>query len=264
MPTYILAKLEGDKMLEVKNLYCGYDNIDIIKNVSFKVERGKNLCIVGPNGCGKSTLLKSIANIIDYKGSITIDNKEVATFNRRELATKVALMSQITQIYFPYTIYETVALGRYAYSKGIFNSLSSKDKDIILDSLDKVGLLDIKDKLISELSGGQLQRVFLARTFAQNPEVILLDEPTNHLDLKYQIEMLQHLSHWAKDNNKIVVGVLHDLNLVHYFSDDVCLLNKGEIIAYGKSSEVFESDKLKSIYGIDIKEFMIEVLQMWK
>ena len=130
--------------------------------------------------------------------------------------------------------------------------------------MDKVGLLDIKDKLISELSGGQLQRVFLARTFAQNPEVILLDEPTNHLDLKYQIEMLQHLSHWAKDNNKIVVGVLHDLNLVHYFSDDVCLLNKGEIIAYGKSSEVFESDKLKSIYGIDIKEFMIEVLEMWK
>lgn len=261
---YILVNREGDNMLEIKNLYCGYDDVDVIKNVNFKVERGKNLCIVGPNGCGKSTLLKSLANIIDYRGSVALDNKEVASFNRRELATKIALMSQITQIYFPYTIYETVSLGRYAYTKGIFNTLSAKDKEIVLESIEKVGLLDMKDKLISELSGGQLQRVFLARTFAQDPEVILLDEPTNHLDLKYQIELLEHLSKWAKDNERIVIGVLHDLNLVHYFSDEVCLLNKGEIIAYGNSSEVFEGESLKDIYGIDIKEFMIEVLEMWK
>ncbi|EPZ54907.1 ABC transporter family protein [[Clostridium] sordellii ATCC 9714] len=212
-------------MLEVKNLYCGYDEIDIIKDINFKVEDGKNLCIVGPNGCGKSTLLKSIANIITYKGSITIDGMEVCNFSRKELAKKVGLMSQITQIYFPYTIYETVSLGRYAHSKGVFNTLSKLDKDIILDAIERVGLLDIKDKPINELSGGQLQRVFLARTFAQNPDIILLDEPTNHLDLKYQIELLEHLSKWAKKNKKIVIGVLHDLNLVHYFSDAVCLLN---------------------------------------
>ncbi|WP_346044744.1 ABC transporter ATP-binding protein [Paraclostridium tenue] len=259
-----LAKERSDKMLEVKNLYCGYDDTFIIKNVNFKVERGKNLCIVGPNGCGKSTLLKSIANILDYKGSIKIDNMEVRNFSRKELAKKVGLMSQITQIYFPYTIYETVALGRYAHSKGIFNSLSKKDKDIILDSIDKVGLLDIKDKHINELSGGQLQRVFLARTFAQDPDVILLDEPTNHLDLKYQIELLQHLSKWTKEKNKIVIGVIHDLNLVHYFSDDVCLLNHGEIICYGNSKDVFNGEHLKNVYNIDIKKFMLDVLEKWK
>ncbi|MBC8632798.1 ABC transporter ATP-binding protein [[Eubacterium] tenue] len=251
-------------MLEVKNLYCGYDDTFFIKNINFKVEKGKNLCIVGPNGCGKSTLLKSIANILDYKGSITIDNMEVRDFSRKELAKKVGLMSQITQIYFPYTIYETVALGRYAHSKGIFNSLSKKDKDIILDSIDKVGLLDIKDKHINELSGGQLQRVFLARTFAQDPDVILLDEPTNHLDLKYQIELLQHLSNWTKEKNKIVIGVIHDLNLVHYFSDDVCLLNHGEIICYGNSKDVFNGEQLKDVYNIDIKKFMLDVLKKWK
>ncbi len=251
-------------MLEVSNLCCRYDDIDIIKNISFKVERGRNLCIVGPNGCGKSTLLKSLANIIDYRGSVKIENKEVSKFDRKELATKVALMSQITQIYFPYTIYETVALGRYAHSNKLFNILGSKDKKIILESIEKVGLLEEKDKLISELSGGQLQRVFLARTFAQDPDVILLDEPTNHLDLKYQIELLKHLSTWAKDNDKIVIGVLHDLNLVHYFSDDVCLLNDGEIVAYGNSKEVFDGDNLKDIYGIDVKEFMLEVLEKWK
>ena len=251
-------------MLEVKELYCGYDDIDIIKNVSFKVSNGENLCIVGPNGCGKSTLLKSIANIIDYKGSIKIDDKEINTLSRKKLATKVALMSQISQVYFSYTVYEAVSLGRYAHSNSIFNSLNKKDKDIIIESIDKVGLLDIKDKYINELSGGQLQRVFLARTFAQDPDIILLDEPTNHLDLKYQIELLKHLSTWAKDNNKIVIAVLHDLNLVHYFSDNVCLVDKGKIVDYGKSVDVFKSDNLKKVYKVDVPKFMIEVLNKWK
>ncbi|MEN2257717.1 ABC transporter ATP-binding protein [Paraclostridium benzoelyticum] len=123
---------------------------------------------------------------------------------------KVGLMSQITQIYFPYTIYETVALGRYAHSTGVFNSLSKEDKKIVLDCIEKVGLSDIKDKSINELSGGQLQRVFLARTIAQDPEVILLDEPTNHLDLKYQIELLEHLSIWAK----IIIKLLLEFYMI--------------------------------------------------
>lgn len=250
-------------MLEVKNLYCNYDNIEVIKNVSFTVNNGQNLCIVGPNGCGKSTLLKSIVNIIDYKGSIKIDNKEVKDLSRKTLATKVALMSQISQIYFSYSIYETVSLGRYAYSNSILNSLSKKDKEIIIESIDKVGLLDIKDKSITELSGGQLQRVFLARTFAQDPDIILLDEPTNHLDLKYQIELLKHLSIWAKNNNKIVVAVLHDLNLVHYFSDNVCLMDNGQIISYGKSIDVFKHDILEKVYKVDVVNFMLEVLNKW-
>ena len=247
-------------MLEVKELYCGYDEVDIIKNVSFKVNNGENLCIVGPNGCGKSTLLKSLANIIEYRGSIKIDGEEVKSFSRKKLSTKVALMSQISQVYFSYTVYEAVSLGRYAHSNSIFNSLSKKDKEIILDSIEKVGLLEIKDKYINELSGGQLQRVFLARTFAQDPEIILLDEPTNHLDLKYQIELLKHLSIWAKENNKIVIAVLHDLNLVHYFSDNVCLVDKGKIVDYGKSVDVFKSDSLKEVYKVDVPKFMIEVL----
>ena len=111
-------------MLEVKELYCGYDDIDIIKDVSFKVNNGENLCIVGPNGCGKSTLLKSLANIIDYKGNIKIDGKEINILSRKKLATKVALMSQISEVYFSYTVYEAVSLGRYAHSNSIFNSLA--------------------------------------------------------------------------------------------------------------------------------------------
>ena len=244
-------------MIEVKNIYCGYDNKKIIKDLSFNVNNGENLCIVGPNGCGKSTLLKSIANIIEYEGSVKIDNKEVSSFSRIDLAKKVALMSQTSQIYFPYTVYDTVSLGRYAYSKGAFSKLSLTDKRIIVDSMKKVGIYELKDKLITELSGGQLQRVFLAKIFAQDPDIILLDEPTNHLDFKNQIDLLENLNEWVKTNNKIVIGVLHDLNLVQYFADKVLMIQSGKVVSYGRPNEVLKGKLLNDTYGMDIKDFIL-------
>ncbi|NKF05501.1 ABC transporter ATP-binding protein [Clostridium gasigenes] len=251
-------------MLEVNNVSCGYDGLNVVKNVSFKVNRGENICIVGPNGCGKSTLLKSIANLINYKGNILLDSKEIGGLNRKELATKIALMTQSSHIHFPYTVYETVALGRYAHLKGVFATLSENDNNIIVKCIENVGLLDLKNKLINELSGGQLQRVFLARAFAQDPEVILLDEPTNHLDLRCQIDILEYLNKWAKENNRIVVAVLHDLNLVQSFGESVLMLNNGEVVAKGIPKHVLEEEKLKKVYGINIKTFMLNVLRKWQ
>lgn len=251
-------------MLEVKNIYCGYNGEDVVKNVSFKVSRGENICIVGPNGCGKSTLLKAIANLLSFKGQILLDGKDTKLLKRKELATKVSLMNQSSNILFPYSIYETVALGRYAHLNGVFSRLSKNDDEIINKSLDKVGILDIKDKLISELSGGQLQRVFLARAFAQDPDVIILDEPTNHLDLRYQIEILDYLKLWAKENNKIVVAVLHDLNLVQNFGDKVLMLKEGTLINNGETKEVLNGKDLEKVYGIDIKSFMLRTLNKWR
>ena len=251
-------------MLEIKEVRCGYDNKEIVKGVSFNVERGNNLCIVGPNGCGKSTLLKSIANLLEYKGNIKLDSKEISKLNRKDLAKSVALMTQASNIYFPYTVYETVALGRYAHLKGVFSRINKEDDEIILKSITNVGLIDIKDKLISELSGGQLQRVYLARAFAQDPDVILLDEPTNHLDLKCQIEILDYLNKWTKENNKIIVAVLHDLNLVQTFGEKVVMMNNGKIISSGTPKEVLSGEKLKEVYEVDVKGFMIDALEKWK
>ena len=250
-------------MLEVKNIYCGYNNVNIINNVSFNVQRGEFFCIVGPNGCGKSTLLKAISNIIDYKGSVRLENEDIKKFNRKTLATKLAFMTQNSNIFFPYTIYDTVALGRYAHLKGVFSRLSKKDNEIIEESLKAVGIFDIKDKYINELSGGQLQRVFLARAFAQSPEVILLDEPTNHLDLRYQIEILEYLKVWAKENNKIVIAVLHDLNLVQNFGDRVLMLDSGKLKGIGETKEVLNDNDLEDVYGINIKKFMLNTLKKW-
>lgn len=250
-------------MLEVKNIYCGYNGEDVVKDISFQVNRGENICIVGPNGCGKSTLLKAISNLISFRGQVLLDEKDTKSLKRKELATKVSLMTQSSNVLFPYSIFETVALGRYAHLNGVFSRLSKNDEEIINKSLEKVGILDIKDKLLSELSGGQLQRVFLARAFAQEPDVILLDEPTNHLDLRYQIEILDYLKLWAKENNKIVVAVLHDLNLVQNFGDKVLMLKNGVIINNGNTREVLNGSDLEKVYGIDIKAFMLRTLKKW-
>ena len=255
-------------MFEVKDLFAGYGGADVICNISFRAEGRESLCVLGPNGCGKSTLLKSIARIIDYRGAVSMDGEDISALPRKELAKKIALLNQSASVYFPYTVYETVSMGRYAYSRGLpyygLKNLSAADKEIIENILKKLDIWDIRERMIDELSGGTLQRVFLARTLAQTPDLILLDEPANHLDLKHQIELLNFLKAWVRENNKTLISVFHDLNLARLFSDTAIVLNNGTIAANGKIDEVLDSGILSGVYGIDIRAFMKESFERWK
>ena len=261
-------------MFEVKDLSAGYGGTakatEIIHNISFKVQKGESLCILGPNGSGKSTLLKAIAHIINSRGLVTHNGIDIASLPRKELAKKIALLGQITQVYFPYTVYETVSMGRYAHSQGFLKNPSAKDKDVIDNILKKLDIWDIKQRMIDELSGGTLQRVFLARTLAQTPDIILLDEPANHLDLKHQIELIKFLKSWvstqpeAAENGKTLIGVFHDLNLARLFGDTAVVLDNGKIAANGTIEEVLNSDALQKVYDIDIRGFMRESLERWR
>jgi len=250
-------------MLEVKNLYAGYNGSDVIFDINFKIDKGESLCILGPNGCGKSTMLKAISRIIDYRGVVSMAGENISRIPRKEHAKKIALLSQSAQVYFPYTVYETISMGRYAYSRGILKTLSAEDIDIIEDTSKKLDIWDIKNKMIDELSGGTLQRVFLARTLVQSPEVILLDEPANHLDLKHQIELLEILKKWVTENNKAIIGVFHDLNLTRQFGNTAVVLNNGTIAASGSISDVLNSEALNEIFGINIRSFMQKSLNYW-
>ena len=250
-------------MLVVNNIFAGYNKIDVIRKISFKADPGESLCVLGPNGCGKSTLLKSIARIIEYRGNISINGEDISFVKRKEFAKKIALLSQSAQIFFPYTVYETVSMGRYAYSQGLLKNLTLKDKAVIEDIAKKLDIWDMKDRMIDELSGGTLQRVFLARTLAQTPDIILLDEPANHLDLKHQIELLDFLKAWVKENNKILIGVFHDLNLARLFGDTAVIMNGGVIAANGKIDDMLNSDVLNNVYGIDIRNFMKKSFNTW-
>lgn len=252
-------------MITLTNVSAGYNGIDVISGISFTVKDGDNLCIIGPNGCGKTTLIKAISGLIKSKGLITIDGKNVSDMSRSEIGKNIAVMSQISSIYFSYTIFETVLLGRYIHMKNnAFKSPSARDKEYAEKCLRAVGLLKYKDRQINTLSGGQLQRVYLARTLAQEPKIILLDEPTNHLDLKHQAGLIDFLKEWSIQNNHSVIGVLHDINLAMRLADNVLVLKDGNTYAYGKANEVITSDLLNRVYDMDVVGFMLDSLKRWE
>ena len=251
-------------MLAVESLTAGYRDIPVLKNVSFTAGTNEKFFIIGPNGCGKTTLLRALTGLLPYTGKILINGSNTSTLTKRERSRKIALMSQISGIYFPYSVFETVMQGRYAWLKGgFFKSETSSDKELVMALLEATGLLLLKDRSIQELSGGQLQRVFLARVFAQEPEIILLDEPTNHLDFRYQLELMNFLDKWVKVPGRIVVGVMHDINIAMSFADRLMILKEGEVLALDDSS-AFNLDLINQTFGADVKAYMLESLKKWE
>lgn len=249
-------------MIEVDKLSFSYSygNKKILNNISFKIFENDRLCIIGPNGSGKTTLLKSLCNILDFQGSILIENKNIKDI---EVYKTVAFMSQISEIYFDYSVFDTVMLGRYSSFKDkIFSMPDKKDKEIVLECLEKLKIIRLKDKSINRLSGGELQKVFLARVFAQNPKIILMDEPANHLDLNSQIELINNLKEWASEDSRCIAAVMHDINNVFNFANKILLLNGGEILYFG-DCENFNLELLNKIYNADVVEYMRNSLKKW-
>ena len=251
-------------MLEVENLSAGYDGTDVIRNITFGVKANENLAIIGPNGCGKTTLLKCISNILSFKGSITLDGRPFNKMKRRDISLKIAMLSQQTGIYFAYSVYDTVMMGRYLHIKDRFSHKPSlNDIRVVTEALEAVNLLSEKDREITKLSGGQLQRVFLARTLAQEPDLILLDEPTSHLDLKCQVEIVDYLKEWSSKEGRSVVGVLHDINLAMQLSDQMLLMKGGEIMEMGRADEIISKGILNLVYEMDVGGYMKSSLKIW-
>lgn len=246
-------------MIEVKNLSAGYTSKKILKNLNFSITEGENLCILGSNGSGKTTLLRVIGGLLEYEGEVKLFDKEVKNLKPREIALKISLLSQMGSLFFSYSVYDTVMLGRYVrLSGGVFSKPSEKDEQIVIDCLNSVGICDLKDREISTLSGGQLQKVYLARCLAQEPEIIILDEPTNHLDLKSQQELFKFLKEWSQEKNHTVIGVMHDVTLAFQLFSKALFLKDGEIVFEGAlknaTSEVYEKT-----YQTDVISYLKEI-----
>ena len=250
-------------MLREEHLTCGYGGAPVVRDMGLGLEAGGRLCVLGPNGCGKTTLLRALAGLLPYTGTVTVCGQDAASMDRRALSRRLAMMSQHTAAYFAYTVYETVAMGRYPHRRGVLPGRESeRDRAVIRRSMERTGVWPLRDELITRLSGGQLQRVFLARTFAQDAAVILLDEPTNHLDLRYQVELTDFLRVWAQEEERAVVGVLHDVNLALDFARTVLLMEAGTALWQGPAAEL-PAPLLDRVYAMDVAGYMRRTLGRW-
>ena len=243
-------------MLKADNIYAGYGGDAVLRGVTFSAD--KSLAVIGPNGSGKTTLLRCIAGLMPFSGDILIDGAPVAGAARKTLAKKVALLSQISHVYFQYNVFETVMMGRYAHMGGTLPMPSPQDRDIVEDAMLMTGVSDLRARELGTLSGGQLQRVMLAKTFAQMPQIILLDEPVNHLDIRFRLELIEHLKLWKNS----VIGVFHDITLAMDFCDDLMLMCGGRAAARGSPREV--APCFEEVYGADVTSYMKKSLEVWR
>lgn len=237
-------------LFEVKNLFVKYHNRFALKDISFGVREGEFLGILGPNGSGKSTLLKCLAGIIvPFCGDVRLFDEPVLRFDRKRRAKLVSYVPQDGNFFLDFTCYEVVLLGRTPYLKG-FQLESSEDHRKVEEAMKMTDCLHFKERSIFEISGGERQRVVIARALAQEPSVLLLDEPMAHLDFNHQVEILNLLRSLSKMEKRITVIVaLHDLNLASEYCDRGVLLKDGEIKKIGGIDEIMEENILLEVYG---------------
>lgn len=236
-------------ILEAKNItFQTKDGRKIVDSINLDVANKKSVGIIGMNGCGKTTLLKCLANLYEEAtGDIHFLEKNIKEYSKKELAQKMAMMHQVNYFPFDFTVREIVEMGRYPFNEGKLNQ-SSEDVQYIESVMNLLQLNDKKQALFSTLSGGEKQRVLLARALAQTPELLILDEPTNHLDV-YQQKLLLSL---IKDLNITTLSVLHDLNLAYEFCDEIYMLKSGTVKYHGKTSDVMTEDTIKEVFNIDV------------
>lgn len=226
----------------------------ILENVSFCVQAGEVLGIVGPNGSGKTSLLKVLARLVNpLQGRIDLFGQELASLDQQEVACIVGVVQQDTQQLFPFTVAETVLMGRFPHRpRGRWTSgfgwESREDVAIAEEAMMTVDIVHLAHRAVTDLSGGERQRVMIARALAQTPKVLLLDEPTAFLDLQHQVEICSVLVRLKEESRLTVVLVSHDLNLVSQYCDRILLLDGGQVVRLGRPEEVIEPAVLDSVY----------------
>ena len=234
--------------IKIDGLGVNYGAHRALDGVSFEGSPGEVISVIGPNGSGKSTLIKCIAQVHKpTSGKVFINDADAAKMDPSAIARVIGYVPQNFHYLFFSTVMETVLLGRKPHIKW---KVSQHDLDVVQQSLDSMNIRSFAGKFMDQLSGGEKQKVYIARALAQEPELFLFDEPTSNLDLRHQIEVLDITRRLTKSRGASMIVALHDLNLAYSYSDTVIVLNKGRVHAFGKPADVLTPETIRDVYGV--------------
>ncbi|KGX90859.1 iron ABC transporter ATPase [Pontibacillus halophilus JSM 076056 = DSM 19796] len=241
-------------MIHIQDVHAGYDNTNVITDMSFTVNKGEFVGILGPNGSGKSTLLKLLDGTLQpTKGTIRLEGTLLPEINRKVLAQQMAALPQLHSYSFSHTVEQTVSVGRYPYLSGLLKQGTEHDRLKVQEAMQQTGVDSMKERPISSLSGGEQQRVFLAQALAQEPSLLLLDEPTNHLDYSYQQQLMDTLKKWSIEEELTIISTFHDINLASLYCDRILLMENGKLVKFDVPERVVEESTLRSVFQSTMK-----------
>ena len=247
-----ISSMNPQIAIETRNVSFGYDNRLVLTNISFSIGSGELVALIGPNGSGKTTLLKILLGFLPPKaGQVSLQGRPLRSYPAKERAKSIAYVSQQPALSFPLTSFELVSLGRYPHASR-FN-FSSADAAAVESALEQTDSRHLKERYFSTLSGGEKQKILIARALAQSARVLLLDEPTLHLDLYFQFQILAALKRLCAQQRMTVITVLHDVNLVSLFADKALLVSDGTLRAFGTVREVLHEANIKDLLGVEMK-----------
>ena len=236
--------------LKVNKVEFAYISTPDLDNVSMELDRSEILGIVGPNGTGKSTLNRCIDLILKPRqGSILLDEHDITKMNRMEIAKKMGYVPQSTTRVFPASVIDTVLMGRRPH---LGWKSSEGDLDEVLKILELLGIVEFAMRDFNEISGGQQQKVLIARALAQEADVLLLDEPTSNLDIRHQLEVMEILKNVVRETGISAIMAIHDLNLASRYTDRILVMNGGKIFAAGDPASVLTVENIKRAYGVEV------------
>jgi iron complex transport system ATP-binding protein len=237
----------------INNLQCCLGGREILSDIELTIKRGKFYSIIGPNGSGKTTLLRTLTtSLVPKYGEILVDNIDISNMQGKELAKKLSYVSQNTMIDFTFNVMDYVLMGRYPYL-GVLQSEGKNDLEYARRAMDLTNTWHLREKNLSEISGGERQRVVVARALTQDTPIMLLDEPISQLDIHHQIELMDTLHDMVEIRGVTVVAVLHDLNIASQYSDYMVLLSNGKIAKEGKPEEVLSREVILKVYNLKVQ-----------
>ena len=237
-------------IIEIRNLSYIIGAKKILDNVNATFAEGKITAIIGANGSGKSTLMSFLSKTRRSENAVYFKGQDVSEISAERYALQVSVLPQRQKMVADFRVYDVVVMGRFPYKKK-FRDYTAEDKKIARKAMESVGIIDMAERKLSQMSGGEIQRVLIAKALAQEPELILMDEPTNHLDVKYKIALMRTLQAYGKT----VIIVLHDLSLAIQYCDDVVVMVSGRVLTQGTAREIMQPDLLEKIFGVPFVKF---------